>query len=142
VRAAKGCSFREAVEYLAALTGVKYHSCRVSRREITENGRRRARAERAAWRISDEIGRVRRFYTDALHRAERLEARIGGELLRACNEPARDGAWERLAQLAPAGTFFLAAWSFLSDAKPEVLARFALASHAERRRFILEGERA
>jgi phage/plasmid primase-like uncharacterized protein len=142
VRAVRRCSFREAVEYLAVLAGVEYRSRRISRREIAEKHRRRARAERAAWQISDEIGRLRRYYTDTLHRAERLQARIGDQLLRASTESEREAGWERLAQLAPTSAFFCAAWNVIADAKPEILARFALASPAERRRFILEGEAA
>jgi hypothetical protein len=33
---------------------------------------RRVPAEQLAWRVSDEIGRLRRYYTDRLHGAERL----------------------------------------------------------------------
>ncbi|MGH9771882.1 MAG: CHC2 zinc finger domain-containing protein [Candidatus Acidiferrales bacterium] len=131
-------SFREAVEYLAALAGVEYHRRRVSPREIARRQKQRERAERAAWRISDEVGRLRRYYTGGLHRAERLQARIGDGVLRADAEMARDAAWGRLARLAPVSTFFFASWNFVSDAKPNMLARFALASPAERRQFILE----
>jgi len=134
------CGFREAVEFLAALAGVEFRSRRVSLQEIAQTRRRRERAEGAAWRISDEIGRLRRYYTEGLHRAERLQAQIGGEILRACTEAARDCGWDRLARLAPVCTFFLAAWNLMWDAKPDALARFALASPAARRRFILEGE--
>lgn len=140
VRAARRCSFREAVEFLAALAGVEFRSRRVSRCEIAQTRRRRERADRAAWQIADEIGRLRRYYTDATHRAERLEWRIGNEVLRPGTEASRDTAWERLARLAPVSTFFFAAWDFVWDAKPDVLARFALASPTGRQRFILEGE--
>jgi len=139
VSAARQCSFREAVEFLAALAGVEFRARRVSRQEFARTRRRRERAEHAAWRISDEIGRLRRFYSDALHRVERLQLRIGNELLRASTAVTREAAWERLTQLAPVCTFFFAAWNFICDAKPGALARFALASSAERRRFILEG---
>jgi len=68
-----------------------------------------------------------------------LQKRTGEELLRASWPDARDDAWDRLARLARVSSFFLAAWNFLWDAKPEALARFALAAPADRRRFILEG---
>lgn len=139
VRAVRQCSFREAVAFLAALSGVGCRLRRVSRREFAETRRRRERAERAAWQIVDEIGRLRRYYTDGLYRAERLQQRIGDELLRPSTEAAQDPVWERLARLAPAVTFFFAAWNFIWDAKPDALAQFALASPARRRRFILEG---
>lgn len=139
VGAARPCSFRQAIEFLGTLAGVKFCSRRVSRQEITQTRRQRERAERAAWRIADEIARLRRYYTDAMRRAERLQIRIGNELLPSSTEAARDAAWEHLARIAPMSTFFFAAWNFVWDAKPDALARFALASSTERRRFILEG---
>jgi hypothetical protein len=140
VRAARRCSFREAVEFLAALAGVEFRSPRASRREIAQKHQRRERAELAAWRIADETGRLRRYYADAMHRAERLQRRLGDDLLRALTEDTRDTAWARLARIAPVCTFFFAGWNFLWDANPEALARFALASPAERRRLILGDE--
>jgi len=140
VRTARQCSFRDAVQFLAALAGVEFQSRRVSRREIARARRRRDRAERAAWRIADEIARLRRHYTDALHRCERLQRKVGGQLLRASGDVERENAWERLARLAPICTFFLAGWQFVWSTAPATLARFALASPVERRRLILEGE--
>lgn len=139
VRAARRCSFRVAVEFLAALAGVQFRSRRLSRREVALTRRRRERAERAAWQISDEIGRLRRHYTDALHRCARLQWRIGDKLLRSSTEAGRDAEWERLARIAPVCTFFFAAWNFVWDAKPDTLAHFALASSAEQRQFVLAG---
>jgi hypothetical protein len=137
VRAARRCSFREAVEFLAVLAGVKYRAHRVSKEEIVRTRQRRQRAECAAWRIVDEAGRLRRYYTDAMHRAERLQERIGNEILRSHKEATREGEWERLARLVPVCTFFFAAWNFFSEAKPDTLIRFVLASSTERRRFVL-----
>jgi hypothetical protein len=71
-----------------------------------------------------------------MHRAERLQRRVGDELLRASTEGARDTAWARLARIAPICTFFFAGWTFVSDANPEALVCFALASPTERRRLI------
>jgi len=139
VKAARRCSFREAVEFLAALAGVEFRSRRVPRREIARTRRRRERAEHAAWRIADETGRLRRHYTEAMHRAERLQGRIGNEILLSTTGAAPDPKWERLARLAPVSTFFFAAWNFVWDAKPDMLARFALASPAERRQLIFKG---
>jgi hypothetical protein len=139
VRAVRNGTFREAVEYLAALAGVEFRPRRTSRHDIAQKRLRRERAERAAWRIADEIAQLRRYYTDGLHRAERLQTQIGSELLRTSAETALDCGWERLARLAPVCTFFFAAWNFIWGAKPDVLTHFALTSSAERRRFILEG---
>jgi len=142
VRAARQCSFRDGVAYLAALAGVEFQDRRLPRQEMVGRQRRRERAERAAWQIADEIGRLRRHYTDALHRTDRLQALIGNEILRESNESVREEIWERLARLASVSTFFLAAWNFIWDAESHTLARFALATPAERRQFILEGDAA
>lgn len=140
VRAVRQCSFREAMYFLAALSGVEYQARSVSRREIEHTQQLRARAERAAWRIADEIGRLRGYHMDALQRTERLQMQIGNELLRSSTESARDSAWTRLARLAPVCTFFFAAWRFFCDATPNALARFALAMPSKRRATILEGD--
>ncbi len=137
VRAVRQCSFREAVEFLAALAGVKFRLQRVSRQEIGQIRQRRERAEHAAWRISDEVGRLRRYYTDTMHRAEQLQWRAGHDLLRASTDWARDTAWERLARIAAVSTFFFMGWSFIWGANPEALVSFVLASPTERRRSIL-----
>jgi hypothetical protein len=134
------CSFREAIEFMATLAGVEFRAQRVSRREIVQTYQRRERAERAAWRIADATGRLRRYYADALHRAERLQERIGSEILRSSTEAAHEATWERLARLAPACTFFFAGSHFIWDANPEALVSFALASPVERRRLILGDE--
>jgi hypothetical protein len=139
VRSARRCSFRESVEFLAGLAGLDFRSRRVSRREIAQAQRLRHRAESAAWRIADEIGRLRRYYTDGLHRAEWLQRRVGSEILRSSSDAARDAEWERLARLAPVCTFFFAAWNFVWNAKPDTLARFVLASSTERRQFVVGG---
>jgi hypothetical protein len=139
VIAARQCSFREAITFLATLAGVGVRSWRLSRRKIAQTRQQRERAKCAAWRIVDENGRMRRYYADALHRSERLQGLFGYELLRSSTGEACDAAWERLARLAPVCTFFFAAWNFIWDAKPHALARFAVASPTDRRRFILEG---
>jgi hypothetical protein len=137
VRATHRCSFRETVEFLAALAGVEFRPKRVSRREIAERRRQREQAEHVAWQIADEAAQLRRHYTDAMHRAERLQGRIGNEIFRSSSEATRETAWARFARIVPAHTFFFAAWNFVWDAKPDTLVRFVLASPAERRRFIL-----
>lgn len=93
-----------------------------------------------AWRITDEIGRLRRYYADALHRTERLQKWVGNDILKMGTEAAKECVWERLARLAPVCVYFFAAWNFIWDAKPEMLARFALAQPAERRSTILDGD--
>lgn len=140
VQAIRKCSFREAVAFLAGLVGVKLGSPRVSRRDLERRAQQRVRAQQAAWRIADEIGRLRRYYADALHRTERLQKWLGNDILKMGTEPAKECVWERLARLAPVCAYFFAAWNFIWDAKPEVLARFALAQPAERRSTILDGD--
>lgn len=137
VRAARRCSFREAVEFLAALAGVDFRLKRVSRQEVAQRLRQREQAEHAAWQIADEAARLRRYYTDAMHRAERLRERIGNEISRSSSEVTREAAWEQLARLVSVHTFFFVSWNFVWDANPDTLVRFVLASSAERRRFIL-----
>ena len=140
VREARQCSFREALEFLAGLAGVQFRFRRASRRELGQARRRRDRAERAAWRIADEIGRLRRYYTDALHRAEGLYWRIGKRLRLALALEEQDACWDALARLGPTQTFFLAAWNFFFSAPADALARAALASPGERRAVILTWE--
>jgi len=137
VRATRRCSFSEAVEFLAAMAGVEFRSQRVSRREFVQIRQRRERADHAAWRIADEAGRLRVYYTDAMHRAERLQERIGNEIFWSSSETTREIAWARLARIVPVYTFFFAGWNFVWDANPDTLVPFVLASSAERRRFIL-----
>jgi hypothetical protein len=114
------------MEFLGHLAGIEYSPRRPSRREIEQVQILRERAENAAWRVRDEIVRLRIYYMDCLHRAERLQGRIGEE-----------SAWNRLARLAPVCTFFLAGFVFLNHADDTELVRFALASRAERRALIL-----
>ena len=142
VRAVRKCSFREAIALLAALAGVEFRFRRVSREEIAQTQRRRTQAEHAAWRIVDEIGRFRRDYTDALHRAERLSWRIGERLRLAFVLEEQDACWAALARLYPAQTFFLAAWNFFFSAPADALTRAALASPGERRTIISTWESA
>lgn len=142
VRAVRKCSFREAVALLAALAGVEFRSFRMSRKEIAQTRWRRTQAERAAWKIVDEVGRFRRNYADALHRAERLCWRIGERLRLAFALEEQDACWDALARLCPAQTFFLAAWNFFFSATADALTRGALASPGERRKIISTWESA
>ena len=140
IRAVRNCGFREAVEFLAALAGVEFRLRRASGPEIVQARRRRARAEQAAWRVADDIGMLRRYYVDCLHRTERLQSRTDGRMHCVRTDADREAIWENLARLAPVSTFFLAAWQFISDAPPDALVRFALASPAERRALTLGGD--
>jgi CHC2-type zinc finger protein len=133
VRAVKKCNFRDALEFLGQLAGLHYSARRVSRCEIERAKISRERAENAAWRVRDELIRLRSFYLDGLHRAERLVARMGEEILRSRTEAERDAAWECIARLAPAQTFFLAGYNFLCGTSGATLVGFALASPEQRR---------
>lgn len=137
VREARSCSFGEAVSLLAQLAGVSDSPERRSPEEVARAGQRRERAGAAAWRIRDEVVRLRIFYGHALHRSERLWRRMGDELLCARTEGEREAVWKHMARLAPACTFFLAAFYYLNGADGVTLTRFALASPAERRALIL-----
>lgn len=137
VRAVRSCGFRDAIEFLAALAGVEYQSGKLSRAQTERARALRDRAEQAAWRIRDEILRLRCQSGDNLHRAERLMARLGRDLLGIENEAEREAAWERMARLAPVCTYFLASFAFFNHAENTMLVRFALASPPERRAQIL-----
>jgi hypothetical protein len=137
VRAVKNCGFRETLEFLGHLVGVEYSPRRASRREIELARIGRERAENAAWRVRDEVRRLRSYYRDDLHRTERLMARMGDKVLCSRTEAEQDAAWARMARLAPAQTFFLAAYDFLHRASGSALVRFALASQDQRRALIL-----
>lgn len=139
IRAVRQCGFNDALAFLAALAGVEYQPNRLPLAEIARRKEIRQRAERAAWLVTDELSQLRRYYMDALHRTERLQSRIADGILRTENDPEREVAWDRLARLAPAGTYFLAGFSFVFDAQPDVLARFVLARPADRRAMILDG---
>jgi hypothetical protein len=95
------------------------------------------RAEEAAWTIYDRIRELRRGFRDALHRVERLQRSISQQILRAETKAEREAGWERLARLAPAAMFFLAAYDMVFDPPSATLINFALASPGERRRMIL-----
>jgi len=137
VRAAKQCSFREAVYFLAALVGVSYSPGRPSKSETEHARLKRDRATAAAWRVRDEVLQVRSYYREGLHRSERIWRRLGEEFLRTSTEGERKAVWERMARLAPACTFFFAAYDYLSRADSATLVRFTLASARERRAAIL-----
>ncbi len=130
------CSFREAVGFLRQLGGVEYRPGPVSRGEIERAKQTRARAERASWRVHDELLRLRRYYADALHRADRLCWVLGERLRTAPCEADAQGMWDALARLAPAATFFLSAFTYLNRADDATLVRLALASPGQRRALI------
>jgi len=140
VQAVRQCAFRDAVELLAALVGVDYHPAKRSRAEVERARDRRERAEREAWRIRDEVLRLRIYYNDALHRSERLWCRIVADLTRLRNETEHDAVLDRLARLAPVTTYFLAAQDFFNRADAATLTRFALFSGFDRRNAILGEE--
>jgi CHC2 zinc finger len=139
VRAVRNCGFYEALEFLGHLAGVECSSRQISRREIEHAQIRRERGENAAWRVRDDMVRLRSSYRDGLHRAERLMTRMGEDVIRSRTEAEQDAAWELIARLAPAQTFFLAAYDFLSRVSGAALVRFVLASPEQRRALILGG---
>ena len=129
------CSFREAVEWIASRFGIPLENvCQSS-----DDAERRQRAEAAGWTLYDRIVIAKQQAMDRLHRVDRLCWRIGQDLKNERDPQAQERLWDNLARLAPAQSFFLAAVQFLFDATPHDLARFALASPVDRRKFILEG---
>jgi CHC2 zinc finger len=139
VQAVRNCGFREALEFLGHLADVQYLPRRASRREIERARMSRERAQDAAWRVRDEVLRLRSYYRDGLHRTERLMARTGEVVLQSRTQAEQDAAWESMARLAPAQTFFSVACGFLCRASGSALVRFALAS-AEQRRALIFGD--
>jgi DNA primase len=137
VRTVRQCSFHEAVDFLAELVGVSYSARHPSETEIERARLKRERATLAAWRVRDEVIRLRAYYCDGLHRSERLWQRLGHALLRAQTENEREAVWDRMARLAPVQTFFLAAFEYLNRADTATLTRVALALPPERRTAIL-----
>jgi hypothetical protein len=124
------------VEFLGHLAGVQYSPRQASRREIERARMRRERTQNAAWRVRDEVLRLRSYSRDGLHMAERLMARMGEVVLHSRTQAEQDAAWECMARLAPAQTFFFAAYDFLCRSSGSALVRFALASPEQRRAFI------
>jgi len=138
VRGARGCGFRDAVQFLARLTGVNYAPRRIPRAEIEHARKQHERAERAPWDVTDRVFALRSYYHAAMLRAERLSWRIGERMKGAPAEA--EAGWAALARLAPAQTFFLAAWHLFTNAPAGTLAQAALTTPAGRRRMILVEE--
>jgi hypothetical protein len=136
VRAARQCSFSNALAFLARLAGVSIQARPASRWEIEQARTRRRRAEAAAWQIRDEVLGLQSYYRDALHRSERLWQRFGEGARDAQSEAERQTVWDHMARLAPVITFFLAGHEHLSHADASTLTRLALASGRRRRTLI------
>ena len=136
IMAVEKCTFPQGVRILAARYGVALDHTKAA----PDDAERRQRAESAAWELHDRIVSLKRQAMDRLHRAERLCARIGAQLRDERDPVRQERLWDRLARIAPAQTRFLAEFEFLFSAKPATLARFALATPAEQRKLILEGE--
>ena len=138
IRAARQCTFREAVKFLAVLAGIRFSSVSSFRNKRGDLGPLE-RIEHAAWRVADIAAQLRRYYRDNLLRAECLQKQIGDEVMLARTVAQRERGWKHLERLADVSTCFLAGWSFINNAKPSALARFTLASACERR-LIMRGK--
>jgi hypothetical protein len=139
IRIVRSCSFREAMSFLALLAGVTYSPRIYSRLKPDQLRARRERATAAAWQVRDEILRLRRYYRDGLHRAERLWLTLSAELLGASTEAQREEVWDRMGRLSHVSTFFLAGFNALNQADCASLVHYANASNTERRAAILGG---
>lgn len=137
VRTAKTCSFREAVEFLASLTGVEYSLGRVSARERECAMVARAKTLHAARALADTEFSVWRDARDKLHlllalrrnAAARLLALAGGGPPRFPGEA--EIAWEVLKIVADEIARADAAYCLVSFAAPTE--RYAFVLHPERR---------
>lgn len=136
VQITRQCGFREAVEFLAALGGVEYRARRISREDLARMRARRARTESSAWAIHDAVIQLVSGYARALRLVERLQRAIGAHLKAEPEGSHAEALWAMLTQLAPIGTYFLAAFDFLGHANAETRIRFVLGTPAERRAFI------
>jgi hypothetical protein len=139
VMAAKRCSFRESMNFLSAMAGVRLAVRGKSSAKTIKLIQKRRRASELAWVLRDEIVLLRGVFRDRLLRAERLQ-QIVGERIQAAPIPERQLYWIVLTRLAPVTSFFLAGVRFLNDANVGSLIRFVQAPHSARRRIILEGE--
>ena len=135
-----GCNFLRAVEHLARLAGIEFRHAKVGRAEMDRSWRLRERSESAAWRVRDEIVRLRRLYRGRLLRSEKLTLAIGGRLRNECDLEKREALWGTLQRLAVVETFSLAAFQFVFRAGAETLTRFVVLSPAERRAMVLSWE--
>ena len=138
IRAARNCGFAEARAFLEDLSGVRFARPRASAREIEQARIVRERAVKAGWRVRDEVLRLRSYYRDGLHRTECLMTRMRKGILHSGTAAEQEAVWERMARLASASTFFLAAYDSLCRADAATLTRFALAT-ARRRRVMIFG---
>jgi hypothetical protein len=137
VRAVKNCSFRDAVEFLAAFAGVEFHQSRSPREEILRVHARRERAEVLAWALRDGIVFLESRSAYALRLVEQLQRAIGERLKIEIGEGVAETLWDALSQIAPLATYFLATFDFLGRANAEDRIRFALATGVERRTIVL-----
>lgn len=124
-----GCS----IEQICAAMGLRLRdlfgvdfSQRKRPDEIQEAIERRERVNREKWRVYDAIVAARKYYTDGLLRAERLQARIGAQ---GDTEP----TWALLARIVPVSTLFLAGFTHINALDGPELVRFCLQSQATRR---------
>jgi CHC2 zinc finger len=139
VRAVRNYSFHDAMAFLAQLAGVQYVPQRLSRQEIERTAIYRNRCATAAWKIRDEVSRLRTYYRDGLQRSERLWLHLGEELRDCVSEEDRQRVWCRMERLAPVNTFFLAAHNFLYEADALLRVQVALAAPEQRRALICGG---
>jgi hypothetical protein len=137
VRATRRCSFREAVEFLAALARVEYRQGLESRGIIESQKRQREREtveadsllarERAAWCEARDV--VMQLEGIRRNAGMRLRSMHRGEQERWPGET--DLAWEAMADISQQTPRAVAAYSVISFAPAEV--RFAFAMDAEAR---------
>jgi len=142
IRAVHRCSFRDAVNFLAALGGARLESQTLSSHEIAEKRKRHANAKEASLGICDSIIWLRREYAQRLIRCERL-LRTCGTIMKAGaagDDPLKHARlWDVLGILAPLSTHYLAALNFLDSADTEMLVRYVLGT-TEQREMIFSGE--
>jgi hypothetical protein len=142
ILAVRQCSFREAMDFLAAMAGVEYRASRISTHEIERarlasakaesNARALAELERAAWRESQE--NLNSLLALRRNAAARLQAINGGAPLRFPNEA--EFAWTALQIAADGFARADAAYCIVSFAASAE--RYAFILHPERREEMID----
>jgi hypothetical protein len=142
VRTVRRCTFREAIDFLATLSGIEYQPSRISAREIERTKSARAQAENNARALVDAEFSVWREARDHLHSllalrrnaAARILAIEAGALLRFPGE--LEFAWSGLKIAADGMARADAAYCIASFAAPTE--RYAFVLHPERRKELIE----
>lgn len=135
VRTMRKCSFREALEFLAAMAGVKVTNAPAMSQELLRRKKERNRLQRAAHRLAVLERAVRFEYRDHLHLFFQLREKAGTRLAALHRgEPERFPAeeelcWEALRFVGDNEVRAAAAYTFIAFASQAERAVFTLRPH-------------